>query len=716
MEKIVRTCCQSSHSECGVLVQVQNGEVTGITGDPDHPISRGYICVKGKAQPRVIYHPDRLKHPLKQAGERGSEEWHRISWEEALDEIATKIDRVKGAYAPESFASIHGTGPRSSSAATTLLAHALGSPNVISTDLHICFAPSTISAVCTFGQNLAMELGPDYRSANCVLVWAANPVNSHGPKGRDILEAKRRGAKLIVVDPRGTVLAKQADIWLRVRPGTDAALALGMIHLLIEEGIYDKAFVEKWCYGFEKLRDHVKPYTPARVGEITWIPPEKIIAAARMYATTKPAAAHSRVGLEQNINSAQTVRAFNILVALAGNIDVQGGNLLSQQVSGYIRGHDLYAGADPRFRLSPEVEEKRIGSKQYPLTSSGSAPIRAFTFVQAPLAIDAMLSGKPYPIKALYSAGGSPMITQQNVRRVRDALKRLDLLVVADFFMTPTAKLADYVLPVAHWLERDECCDGMYHNTISARQRVVDPPPECWDDMKIAVELAKRLPWDDRRFLPWNDIDAFNEMRMKDTGLSFVELKKRGYVTVPRKYKKYEEAGFKTPTRKVEICSTVFEQLGYDPLPSFVEPAESPVSTPDLAKQYPLILITGGRNIVYFNSEGRQIPQLRKLSPDPQIEIHPTTAREMGIDAGSWVWVETPKVKGERVKLRAKLTPDIDPRVVHAEHGWWFPEDAGPEHGCFNSSISVVLSDESPKDPICGSVPLRGTLCRIYSE
>jgi anaerobic selenocysteine-containing dehydrogenase len=195
-----------------------------------------------------------------------------------------------------------------------------------------------------------------------------------------------------------------------------------------------------------------------------------------------------------------------------------------------------------------------------------------------------------------------------------------------------------------------------------------------------------------------------------------VELKRQGYVTVPRKYKKYEEVGFKTSTRKVEICSTVFEQLGYDPLPSFVEPAESPVSTPDLARQYPLILITGGRNIMYFNSEGRQIPELRKLSPDPQIEIHPTTAREMGIDAGNWVWVETPKVKGERVKLRARLTPDIDPRVVHAEHGWWFPEDAGPEHGCFNSSISVVLSDESPKDPICGSVPLRGTLCRIYSE
>lgn len=715
MEKTIRTCCQSSHCECGVLVQVKDGKVAKIMGDPQHPFTRGYVCVKAQAQHQLIYHADRLKVPLKRIGERGSGKWERISWEEALNGIAGKLEEIKNGYAPESIASIHGTGPRSATPATTLLAHALGSPNVISTDLHICYAPSTIVGVCTFGHSVMMEVGPDYGAAECILVWGANPVASHGPRGRDILEAKKRGAKLIVVDPRRIELAKQADLWLQIRPGTDAALALGMIHILIEEGLYDKDFVHAWCHGFEKLRDRVESFTPERAAEITWVPVEQIKAAARMYATTKPAAAHCRVALEQNINSAQTLRACNILVALTGNIDVKGGNLISQPVEGYLRGHALYAGADPRFRLAPEVEEKRIGSRQYPLTSGGG-PIRAFTFVHAALAVEAMLTGNPYPIKALYCAGGNPIINQQHGRRVREALKNLELLVVADFFMTPTAEMADYVLPVTHWLERDECCDVMYFNCISARQKAVDSPPECWDDIKIAIELVKRLPWADRRFIPWNHVDEFNDFRIRGVGLSFEDFKEKGYITISPKYKKYEESGFKTPTGKVEIYSTIFEKLGYDPLPTFVEPPESPISTPELLEDYPLILITGGRHIGYFTSEGRQIPDLRKLVPDPQLQIHPSTAKKNGIAEGDWVYIETPKVRGERAKFRAKLTTDIDPRVLHADYGWWFPEKPGPEHGCFESNIGAVLSDEPPKDPICGSVPLRGTLCQIYPE
>ena len=382
-------------------------------------------------------------------------------------------------------------------------------------------------------------------------------------------------------------------------------------------------------------------------------------------------------------------------------------------MEGYIRGHALYAGADSRFTLAPEVEEKRIGSRQYPLISAGK-PIRAFTFVHAALAVEAMLTGNPYPLKALYCAGGNPIVNQQNGKRVREALKQLELLVVADFFMTPTAELADYVLPVTSWLERDECCDVMYFNGISARQKAVDPPLECWDDMKIAIELVKKLRSADRRFIPWNHVDEFNDFRVRGAGLSFEEFKKKGYVTVARRYKKYEESGFKTPTGKVEIHSTIFEKLGYDPLPTFIEPLESAASAPELLEDYPLVLITGARKIGYFATEGRQIPRLRKLVPDPQIEIHPSAAREKGIAPGGWVWVETPQVKGERVKLKARLTTDIDSRVVHADYGWWFPEKAAPEHGCFDSNISVLLRDGPPRDQICGSVPLRGTLCRIY--
>jgi anaerobic selenocysteine-containing dehydrogenase len=486
-----------------------------------------------------------------------------------------------------------------------------------------------------------------------------------------------------------------------------------MIHIIIQAGLFDKEFAAKWCHGFDRLRDHVRSFTPERVAEITWIPADLIRKAATLYATTKPAAFHHRVAVEHNINSSQTLRAFNILIALTGNIDVKGGNLISQPVDGYLRGHAIYAGVDSRFRLDPEVEKKRIGYEEYPLITGGG-PIRAFTFVPAPLSVQAMLEGKPYPIKALYCAGGNPMVNQQNVKRVRKALKNLDLLVVADFFMNPTAELADYVLPVTSWLERDECCDVMYLDGIASRQKVLEPPLDCWDDMKITVELVKRIPWADRRFVPWDNADEFNEFRVRGVGLSFEEFKKKGYVTVPHRYKKYEESGFKTPTGKVELYSTIFEQLGYDPLPSYKEPPESPVSTPELFKDYPLILISGGRYIAYFHSEGRQIPRLRKLVPDPLIQIHPDTAKRHGIQDGDWVWVETPKVEGERVRLKAKTTTIIDPRVVHADHGWWFPEKPAPEHGCFDSNISVVLNDDPPRDPICCSVPTRGTLCRIY--
>lgn len=713
MEHIVRTCCQSSHSECGVLVHVEGGKVTRIEGDPAHPFSKGFTCVKARAQADLIDHPDRVRHPLRRAGARGCGRWEQITWPEALEGIAAGLTQVKESYAPECIATIHGTGPRQSSPATAILANALGSPNVISTDLHICYAPSVLIGACTFGHSVMMELGPDYGNAKCILVWGANPQMSHGPRGRDIIDAKSRGSKLVVVDPRRTPLAGRADLWLQVRPGTDAALALGMINVIIEEEIFEKDFVAEWCHGFDKLKEHVRDFRPEKAAEITWVPPEQIRAAARLYATTKPAAFHHRVAIEHNTNSAQTLRALNILIGLTGNIDRKGGNLISQPVEGYIKGHAIYAGLDERFRLDAEVEKKRIGFKEYPLITGGG-PIRAFTFVPAPLAVRSMLEGKPYAIKALYCAGGNPMVNQQNTRRVREALLRLDLLVVADFFLNPTAELADYVLPVTSWLERDECCDGMYMDGIAARQKVIEPPPDCWDDMKIIIELVKRIPWAHKRFIPWNDTGEFNDFRVRGAGVGFEEFKQKGYITVPHQYKKYEKSGFKTPTGKVELYSTIFEQFGYDPLPTYKEPPESPVSTPELLAEFPLILISGGRYIGYFHSEGRQISRLRKLVPDPLIQIHPDTAGAKGIRDGDWVWVETPRVRGERVKLKTRITTDVDPRVVHADHAWWFPEKPAPEHGCFDSNIAVVLSDDPPRDPVCCSVPTRGTLCKIY--
>jgi thiosulfate reductase/polysulfide reductase chain A len=712
LEKTVRTVCQACHCECGILVTVRDGRVVGVKGDPDHPMNRGFICPKGKAEPERLYHPDRLKFPLRRAGERGEGNWTRISWDEALDEIGRALTRVKERYGPESIAAIHGTGPRAS-LCSSLLPFALGSPNRISIDLHICFAPSLIAEGSTVGHSVMMEQGPDYREAKCIVVWGGNPLASHPARGHDILEAKKmKKAKLIVIDPRETSLASEADLWLQVRPGTDDALALGMMNVIIENGLYDKAFVENWCVGFDRLKERVRAFTLERVSEITWVSAEKIAAAAEMYGLTKPAALHHRVAIEHNINSAQTDRALVILIALTGNLDIRGGNLLPMPMDGYIPSIAI-AGAGPWLRPDEEVIEKRIGAKEFPLIAGTEAPL---PFVPSPLAVEAMEEGRPYPLKALYAAGSNALVNVQNSKRVLNALRNLDLHVAVDFFMTPTAEFADYVLPATTWLERDEICDLSYMGAITARQKAVEPLYESWDDLKIVIELVKRIPWAERKIVPWNSPVECYDWMLQGMGMTFQELKEKGCITVPHEYKKYEREGFHTPSGKVELSSSVFEKYGYDPLPDYKEPPEGPLSTPGLMETYPLILITGGRSIAYFHSEGRQIPSLRKLAPDPEIEIHPDTAVGLGISGGDWVWIETPQVAGERVKLRAKVTSRVHPRMVHAAHGWWFPERPGPEHGCFDCNINVVMSGDPPRDEICASVPTRGTLCRIYKQ
>jgi thiosulfate reductase/polysulfide reductase chain A len=705
MKKIVRTVCQGCHPECGVLVQVEDGKVTKIEGDPKHPFSRGATCQKGREYYKFTFHPDRVKYPLKRAGNRGDGRWEKISWEQALTEIAAKVTGIRDKYGPLSNGVIHGTGPRASAPASRLLANALGTPNVVSVDLHICMVPAKVGDILTFGESITLESGPDYLASQCILVCGANPLASHLPRGMDILEAKQKHqAKLIVIDPRLTTLASKADLWLQVRPGTDGALILALINVIINEKLYDKEFVDKWCYGFDKLTSRVQEYTPEKAENITWVPADKIRAAARMYATTKPASLHQRVAVNQNISSTQTSRALAILIALTGNIDVAGGNLFQTHMKGLI--------PESPHEIDREIDEKRIGSKEYPLISGPEAP---WKFVHGALCIEAMLTDKPYPLKSLFCFGGNPVMVMPDAKKVWEALKKLDLFVVLDFFITPSAELADYILPAATWLERDDLCHVPYTNLIAARQKAVEPF-ECWDDTKIVLELVKKIPWADKKFMPWNSSDERNNYRVKGMGMTFDDLKEKGYLSVTPQYKKYEQNGFRTPTKKVELYSTLFEKHGYDPLPTYIEPPESPLSSPELMKEYPFILITGARYIEYYHSQGHHIPSLRERVPYPEIEIHPDAAKKGNLKAGDWIWLETPQIKGERVRFKVKVTPGIDPRVVHAAHAWWYPEKPGPEHGCFESNINVVLTDDPPREAICGSVPMRGTLCKIYKE
>ncbi len=706
-ENILKSICQACHMSCGILAHVTDGKITKIEGDSEHPWSQGMICPKGIAYQQVVYHPDRLLHPLMRVGERGENKWQRVSWDEALNHIALKLLEIKEKYGPESIAACCGGNPRRSMPATRFLTESIGSPNWAYSDAFYCWGPHVIAENVTYGGRITSDTNIDSWNSECILVWGGNPVHTHTVVARDIMRARARGAKIVVVDPRLTATASKAHIWLQLRPGTDAALALGILNVIMTEGIYDKEFVRRWCTGFEELKGRALSYPPEKASEITGVRAEDIKKVARLYAKAKPACLYLRVGNELIFNSTQSSRAIACLIAITGNIDVKGGNLFPCLPKGTM-GRMFYVKKE--WRLSDEIEEKRIGAKEFPLLSGPRAPFGLF---HTPLLMKAMLTEKPYPIKALIAANNL-CVSLPNTREICEALKHLDLLVIYELFMTPTAELADFVLPAATYFEIDELIDR-YPNYITARRKIIEPVGECWDELKITDEIVKRMRL---KFTPWPELQArgwqgYEDFRLKETGLTFKDIKTGEYVFGPMEYKKYEKNGFGTPSGKVELYSSIFKEFGYDPLPDHVEPFESPTSTPELAKEYPFILITGGRTIAYFHSLGHQVPWLRELVPDSLIEIHPDEAAKLGTTDGDWVWVETPRGKG-RIKQKAKLTRALHPKVVHSVAHWWYPERFTPDHGLWESNINVLTYSDPPYEPICGTCAMRGLLCKIY--
>ena len=693
---VLKSVCRMCHGGCGVLVHVRDGEVVKLQGDPDSPLSQGRMCPKGRAGIEQLYHPDRLTYPMKRAGERGRGRWERISWDEALDTIAGKIEELRAAYGIESVAVGTGTG-RHHFAHVIRFANALGTPNWCEPGTAQCFIPRIVTGAMTYGDLPICDYYGDVNPA-CVLAWGHNPVVS-GPDGEiqfRVRDCLARGAKLIVVDPRRTAMAERADLWLQIRPGTDAALALGMLHVIVEEGLEDRAFVERWTVGFDQLAARLREYPPERVADITWVPADAIREAARLFARTKPAALEWGVALEHTPNCLQTVRAVGLLPALTGNVDVPGGWVLGMHL---VPEPDLLA-----ERLSDEMRRKRMGADRYRVLAG---PEAFFPAAHAPTLFEAMRTGEPYPVKAFLVFGNNALTTYAQGDRVRDALLALDFLMVMDLYMTPTAELADLVLPAASWLEVDQVVPLPFiaNNVVLAQQRAVRIG-ECRQDEEVFIDLARRLGLD-AGTEPLADV---LRTQLRPLGIDFAELAQRGSVTAPIRYRKHEDGGFRTPSGKVELASSYLEALGYDPLPSYVEPPESPMSTPELAEEFPLILTTGGRSQYFFHSEYRQLPSLRRRHHDPMVEIHPETAQRYGIGADDWVWIESPR---GRIRQKARLTDGIDPRVVHVEHGWWFPEDKSPDHGVWRSNANLLTNGGPPYDPAMGTYQLRALLCRI---
>jgi anaerobic selenocysteine-containing dehydrogenase len=696
--RVLKSVCRSCHGGCGVLLHVRDGKLIKVEGDRESPLNHGRLCPIGTVTLDLVYHPKRLHHPLRRLGPRGSGQWQQMSWDEALDEISERLLTLRRDFGPESIALGTGTG-RHHIRWVSRFGHALGTPNWCEPGFAQCFHPRVNTSILTYGDFLVCDFtGPT--PPQCMLFWGHNPVNS-GPDGEtrfNVHEALAHKPKIIVVDPRQTELAKKADVWLQVRPGADDALALAMLNVLIGERLYDEPFVERWTHGFEALAERIREHTPEWAEPITWVRADDIRAAARLFAQTRPAMLEWGCAIEHTPKCIQTVRAVSMLPALTGNIDVPGGWVFGM--------HGLGRFPSLIEHLTPEANAKRLGADRFKLLGGEGADLPA---AHIPSLLRAMRDGKPYPVKAFLIFGNNTLVTYANALQAREALLNLDFIVCADLFMTPTAELADIVLPAAAWPELNQLAGlpTVAANVVLAQQKAVQIG-ECKSDEEIFVELARRM----KLGLCTESVEDVLNSQLRAGGLSvtFDELKQRGFIEVPFKYRKYEDGGFNTPTGKIELYSTRFEQMGYDPLPSYQEPPESPFATPEIAKDYPLILTTGARISHFFNSEHRQIETLRKAHRYPIVEIHPQTAAPLGIENGDWVVIET---RRGRIRQKAKLTSGIDPRVIHAEHGWWYPEMSDPEHGVWMSNVNVLTDNQPPYDPAMGTYQLRGLLCRI---
>lgn len=692
--QVIRSTCGLCYAGCGILVHFKDGKVTKIEGDPESPINKGTICVKAQAGIEYLYSPQRLRHPLKRAGKRGEGKWQQISWDEALNIVAMELAEAKNSHGAESVAMLQGAAKGLQDSYQARFANVFGTPN-IARQGHVCFVPRMLGTRLTCGFFPLCDYG--YPPA-CIVVWGMNMKKTFIDENRKLTQALDRDVKLIVVDPRKTELSQRAELWLQLRPGSDLALALGMINVIVNEGLYDKTFVADWTIGFDQLRAHVQDYAPEEMEEITWVPAQAIREAARFYAKNKPACVLLGNAIDHNINSLQMGRAAAILRAITGNLGVPGGELQFSPLP-------FEGRRSPKLELTDKLSE----SKRQSRVGANLKLIPPFTDSVPQSIVRAILEEDPYPIRVVYCQGVNPLLTYTNAQETYKAFKKLDFLVVADMFMTPTAGLADIVLPVASFLEYD----SIFHladkdNTVVQVQQKVTEIEECWSDLKILNTLSKKLGLDSYF---WNsEEEALNEL-LKPMGVTFKELRKIGVICQSKRYRTYKKGGFKTPSGKVELYSQQLKDWGSDPLPTYYELPETPYSNPELAKEYPLIF-TSCKVAPFRHSGGRQVDTLRSTHPEPVVIIHPATAQKLGMAEGDWVYIET---KRGRIKQKASLSTGIDMRVVVVDYAWWFPEEGSSSlYGWAKSNINILTDSKPPYSRELGSGNLRGILCKVY--
>ena len=700
-----KCACRGCHGGCMHLLTVENGKVVKVRPDPDGPLNHGRACVKGMSIIEQMYHPERLLFPLRRIGPRKSGKWERITWDEALDEIARKLSAYSRDYGPETIALISGTG-RHHLSQFWRFANVLGTPNATSSGALICLGPRKNAGELCCGHFAGVDYYGTTRPGG-ILVWGANPAISgaDGELSFLIKDAVKEGIPLIVVDPKPNELTRAAKLWLPLRPGTDGALAMCILHILIAEKLYARDFVENYTHGFDALAERCAKYTPERVSKITGVSSELIWQAALLIASIKPLSLEWGTAIEQSTNALQTCRAIFMIPALTGNYDVPGG---------FVEGMEIAPAADILLdRLSPEMTAKCI-SGGYPLCNGTASPK---LFAHPYFTLDAIRTGKPYPIRALLASANNTLISVADSRHTYECLSKLEFFVYMDFFMTPTAELADIILPAALWPEVDSVfCMPEFGDVAALCMQKTVQVGQCRSDEEVFLDISKRMGLDygaasQREILDGEILAELSKRRPLYAGIDFEKFRQLGWIAPEREYLCYRKRGFHTPTGKFELWSTTLEKAGADPLPSWTEPPETPVSRPDMLEGFPLILITGSRTTPYFISNNRQIRSLRRRHPFPLAAMSAGTGARYGIRDGDWIFIETAR---GRITQKAQFLDDMPDGIVNCEMGWWYPEAGAPDYGWDESNANILTVCAPPHDPIGGAYQVRALLCRIY--
>lgn len=691
------------HLGCGVLLYTDDdGKLVKVEGDKENPFNEGRLCNRCLALPEVVYHPDRITSPMKRnPRHRGEDKWEQCTWAEAFDLIYERFTEIKEKHGAWSVPFVQGTG-RDIAPWITRLAWSYGSPNyMFNMSGMACYMPRVAGCAATTGSfwvgDFAQQFpdrydNPEWKPAEYIMIWGCNPLiaNSDGMYGHWMVDLMRRGSKLIVVDPRLTWVAYKAEHWLQIRPGTDAALALGMIDIIVKEDLYDHDFVDRWTYGFDELAEAAAKYPIDKVSEITWIPEEKIVAAARAWAKAESGILHWGLAVDTTKESLPAAHAIGVLWQICGFCERPGCMIAPPEILNY-------AGGFGRELVTEEMDARRIGLDKYSLLRFG------FQVASSDEVIKAIETGDPYEIRGAWlQTTNFIACTSPDPDRTLEAWRKLDFIVDVDLFMTPTAMaLADVFLPACTYAERNgiRVGDGAQRGeTINKAISVGD----CKPDAQIALEIGKRF---NPEAWPWDTLEDMLSHILECTGHSFEELQEIAPAYMPFEYGRHEKGllradgqpGFNTTTGRIELWSTFYHNAHLSPVPYYEEPAESPISTPKEFERFPFVLSTGARNWFMFHSEHRQAPHLRAGRPLPLVQMNPKDAERVGIRDGEWVWLENDRGRCKRV---VEVTNVMAEHVLMSDHGWWLPEAPGEERdglfGTFELNVNKLLPSYAP--------------------